>query len=139
MKFYKASKLENAKKVKRLANVLKASGWEQTYDWTKHGSVQKEEEQRLREVAGNELRGVKDAEVVIVMLPGARGTHAELGAANVLEKPVFIYAEDDNLFIQDERTCAFYWNENVVHVVGDELELLIQLFSFEKRYSNSLI
>lgn len=139
MKFYIASKLENAKKVKRLANVLKASGWEQTYDWTKHGSVQKEGEQRLREVAGCELRGVKDAEVVIVMLPGARGTHAELGAANVLEKPVFIYAEDDSSFLQDERTCAFYWNENVVHVVGDELELLIQLFSFEKRYKNSLI
>lgn len=136
MKFYIASKLENAEKVKRLANVLKANGWEQTYDWTKHGSVQKEGEQRLREVAGYEINGVRDADVVIVMLPGGRGTHSELGAANVLGKPVFIYADNDNLFLQGGNTCAFYWNENVVHVVGCELELLAELFKFEKRYYN---
>lgn len=131
MKFYIASKLENAENVIRIANVLKARGWIHTYDWTKHGSVQKEGEQRIKEVAQNEIRGVKNADIVIVLLPGGRGTHAELGAANVLDIPVFIHASDDSLFLQDGNTCAFYWNSNVTRVIGDELELLEEIFAYE--------
>lgn len=134
MKFYIASKLENAENVKRLAKVLKAFGWIHTYDWTKHGSVQKEGEQRIKEVAAMELNGVRNADVVIVLLPGGRGTHAELGAANIAEIPVFIHAYDDKLFLQDGNTCAFYWNKNVTRVVGDELVLLEKIFE----YANNL-
>jgi len=39
MKFYIASRLENADIVKRVAAVLKAAGHTHTYDWTEHGSV----------------------------------------------------------------------------------------------------
>lgn len=130
MKFYIASKLENAEEVKKLAAVLKAYNWEQTYDWTVHGSVQHEGEQRIAEVAENELRGIRDADIVIVLLPGGRGTHAELGAANVLMKPVFLWAETGDCFMQDERTCAFYWNYNVTRVIGDKFSLLEAIFSF---------
>lgn len=130
MKFYIASRLENAEDVKKLAAVLKAYNWEQTYDWTEHGSVQHEGEQKLAFVAENEMQGVREADVIIVLLPGGRGTHAELGAANVLKKPVFIWAATEDYFKHDERTCAFYWNFNVTRVVGDKLKLLETLFNY---------
>lgn len=130
MKFYIASKLENAERVSALARVLKAYRWEQTYDWTTHGSVKDEGEERLTEVAENEIEGVRQADVVIVLLPGGRGTHAELGAANIMNKPVFIWSETDEPFRDGEPTCAFYWNRNVTRVVGDKLKLLEGLFKW---------
>lgn len=133
MKFYIASKLENADMVKKLAAILKLYKWEQTYDWTTHGSVQSEGQERLIEVAENEIQGVREADVVIVLLPGGRGTHAELGAANILRKPVFIWAETDEFFLLDARTCAFYWNQNVTRVTGDRFNLLVALFKYASK------
>ena len=130
MKFYIASKLESAARVRELAEKLKSWGWQHTYDWTTHGSVQSEGQERLIEVAENEIQGVREADVVIVLLPGGRGTHAELGAANILRKPVFIWAESDGFFESNKKTCAFYWNQNVTRVIGDRLNLLIALFEY---------
>ena len=127
VKFYIASRLENSEMVQKVSVILKHWGWLHTYDWTKHGSVQKEGENRIREVAENEIKGVKEADIVIVLLPGGRGTHAELGAANILDKPVLIWGATDEFFMQDERTCAFYWNNNVKRVTGDLFNLLVQL------------
>lgn len=127
MKFYIASKLENAATVSYLAAVLKEKfGWEHTYDWTVHGSVQGEGEARLTEVAEYELNGVRKADIVIVLLPGGRGTHVELGAALALGKRVYIWAETNEYFLHDERTCVFYWNNRVTRVVGD-IKLLIEV------------
>lgn len=118
--------------VRSLSKVLKAYGLEHTYDWTKHGSVKTEEQTRIIQVAELELQGVKDADVVIVLLPGGRGTHAELGIANALRKKVFLWAETDELFLQDDRTCAFYWNINVERVVGDKFKLIERIFRYEE-------
>lgn len=130
MKFYIASRLDNADQVKKLAAVLKAFGWEQTYDWTKHGSVQDKGEVALSHAAEGELAGIRIADIVIVLLPGGKGTHAELGAANMWKKPVFLWSETPDPFKFDENTCAFYWNENVHRIIGDILNLVIILFEF---------
>lgn len=121
MKFYIASKLENAEAVSRVARALKAAGHIHTYDWTVHGSVQDKGEQRIREVAEAEKQGVLDADVVIVILPGGRGTHAELGIAlGAGNKEIVICAADNSLFSADKRTCAFYWNTGIHRVTGTE-------------------
>lgn len=133
MKFYIASRLENADMVKKLALALKSWGMKHTYDWTAHGSVQCEGPERLTEVAELELQGVKDADIVIVLLPGGRGTHCELGIANALNKKVFLWAETDEMFLQNDRTCAFYWNSNVERIVGDKFTLLEQIFRYEEK------
>lgn len=138
MKFYIASKLENSEMVMSLSRLLKAYQWQHTYDWTKHGSVQNEGEERITQVAENELRGVKEADIVIVLLPGGRGTHAELGAANILNKKVFIWAEAEELFLHDERTCAFYWNHNVTRVSGDRFKLLEAIFAYAAKSVNNV-
>ena len=65
MNFYIASKLENAARVRELAEVLKSWGWQQTYDWTSHGMVLGEKDD-LQRVAAKELAGVIRAQIVIV-------------------------------------------------------------------------
>jgi nucleoside 2-deoxyribosyltransferase len=130
VKFYIASRLENAETVKRVAAVLKAAGHIQTYDWTEHGSVQNEGQERITQVAESEKRSVCDADMVIVILPGGRDTHTELGIA--LGKGcglILICAENDEALQQDERTCAFYWNYAVTRVVGQMDDWLKEILS----------
>ena len=77
-----------------------------TYDWTQHGSVQDDGPERIAEVAAAESRGVYLADAVIVLLPGGRGTHAELGMAYALGKRIFIHGPRAG---EDGRECAFYY------------------------------
>lgn len=123
-KFYIASKLENAPQVRWLADRLKAQGWEHTYDWTVHGSVQGDPE-LCQQVSMNETDGVLEADVVIVLLAGGRGTHAELGiaigstrlgqalveagVAAEIERRITIFSPDPvKDFGGGGTTCAFY-------------------------------
>ena len=126
LRFYIATRLERAEEHRRLAEMLRGIGWELTYDWTVHGSVQREGPERIAEVAAAEMRGVRDADVVVVLLPGGRGTHAELGMALAWAKVVVIVADPEDGFVgQDERTCAFYHAPGVVRWEGT-LERLVE-------------
>jgi hypothetical protein len=114
MKFYIASRLENAERVKQLKRELEAMGHEHSYDWTVHGSVQNEGYETISRVAKAEAHGVLEADLVIVLLPGGRGTHTELGIAlgDALcraPKLIGILSESGEIdFGNDGRTCAFY-------------------------------
>ena len=118
MKFYIASRLDNVPTVKSVADILKASGHKHTYDWTIHGNVCSEGAQRLSDVAYKEIKGVTDADLVIVILPGERGTHTELGAALALQKQIIICAQNDTYFNTDDKTCSFYWHGGARRVTG---------------------
>ena len=134
-RYYIASGLENAEQVKRVKAKLDAAGWEHTYDWTVHGSVQKEGAERIAKVAAAEAEGVAAAEVVIVLLPGGRGTHTELGMALALreidsdaEPRVCIYSPDaERDFGTGGTTCAFYHHPNVERFSGDLDEMISTL------------
>ncbi len=64
-----------------------------------------------------ERNGVRTAYLVIVLPPGGRCIHAELGMADALGKPVIIFSASTDPFDKYEgATCAFYWNENVHQV-----------------------
>lgn len=108
MKFYIASKLENHAAVNRLRDQLVALGHEQTYDWTTHGAVYRSGLDRIVHVADAERNGVFQADFIVVLWPGGRGTHVEMGIAIGLEKKVhFISAVEDHHGATPE-TCAFY-------------------------------
>lgn len=130
MKFYIASTLENEKDVKSLAKKLKKAGYEQTYDWTTHGSVQVKSQSEITIVARKEYSGAHNADFLVVLLPGARGTHVELGIAlashNV--KDIYIWGENDEAFIQDERTCSFYHLPKVTQIICPFKKLAKELF-----------
>ncbi len=114
--YYIASGLENADAVRALKKVLDEAGWKHTYDWTVHGAVDKD---KWPPTASAEAEGVWMADVLIVLLPGGRGTHTELGIAIGMVDPVVfgpgedrmrivIYSADPGEFEIKGRTCVFY-------------------------------
>jgi hypothetical protein len=89
---YIASRLENSAVVIALRDYL-APRFVLAYDWTVHGNVKKEPLSYQSEIADNERKGVRDAMALIVILPGGRGTHIELGMAYGLGKPILLLGE----------------------------------------------
>jgi hypothetical protein len=110
LKFYIASGLENGSNgvYARVKEIVERLGHVVTYDWSVHGAVWSEGVERIREVAIDEMCGVYEADVVLVVLPGGRGTHVELGMALAWNKPVILWSADGTQFTADPSTCAFY-------------------------------
>jgi len=131
MRFYIASSIKNGANTAALASVLKARGHEHTYDWTEHGDIRAEGERVMIETAFNELRAVRDAELVVVLLPGGAGTHTELGVAIATRsnKRIVVWSEDGDEFLTPERTCTFYFHPCVERIVCPFDELLKRLDS----------
>lgn len=121
MKIYVASSLENAAHVRRVQTALIAAGHTITYDWTVHGSVWTAGPARIREVAEAEHRGVVTADAVVVLLPGARGTHIELGIALGAGVPVILVGEQ---YSSDGREPAFYFGTRVRRITSDVYRIL---------------
>jgi hypothetical protein len=119
-RIYVASGLGNAEEVRRAGDRIRALGGTVTYDWTVHGPVWGRGEAVLRETAGSEMAGVVSADAVLVLLPGGRGTHAELGAALGAGIPVVLRADASAWSAPD--TCAFYHHELVVRAPGRSAE-----------------
>lgn len=113
MKFYIATRLENYAKHNELRDMLVADGHEITYDWTVHGPVWRNGMKAIRDVALLERGGVRDADFVAALLPGGRGTHAEIGMALAYEKFVFATGPAE-MFGATPETCAFYHDPLVV-------------------------
>ena len=113
MKFYIATSLSRMAAHNAVRDALKMLGHEISYDWTLHGSVKSVSKERLREVALLELGGVSGADWVIVLLPGGKGTHLELGFAIASCKKVFLHSEDATVFELGPQTNAFYHHPDV--------------------------
>lgn len=119
MKFYVASGVPNAEKVNRAARALEQRGHERTYDWTRHGDVSGETPERKREVAYTEMRAVADAQLVVLLLPGRFGTHAELGVslATSENKRILLWSESSAPFDGESGFCVFYHHPAVERFV----------------------
>lgn len=109
MKYYIATGLKNAHRAQQLRRRLNANGHVWTYDWTEHGAAGHLGEDRLSQIAVHEFYGVTVADVLIVLLPGGKGTHAELGMAIAMGKPIIIWDETRAEWVCDNDTCSFYW------------------------------
>ena len=129
MKFYVASGVSNAERVNRAAAVLQASDHVRTYDWTEHGDVSKAEPDFKRHVASCESRGVQEAELVVLLLPGRFGTHAELGMAlaTSANKRILLWSESSAPFDGAEGFCVFYHHPAVERIVCPFEELIEHL------------
>lgn len=130
MKFHIATRLENHQLHTVVRDLLHSYTRHRiTYDWTAHGSVWQAGAEKIREVAQLEKRGVAEADYVIVLLPGGRGTHAELGMALALGKPVLMYSPDLEVFQAHPSTCAFYhdpqvrWFGGILNLVNAAMQL----------------
>lgn len=121
MKFYIASSLKNIVNVRQVAEKLKSRGFLQTYDWTTHSSI--DSISKLRKVGHEEISGVLDADVVIVMLPAGKGSHVELGIALGAGKKIYLYSSTHELN-DFGNTCTFYHVEAVEQSIGSLDELI---------------
>lgn len=111
MKAYIATRLERHADHNALRDALAEVGIGLSYDWSVHGPVWRDGLDRIKEVSCLEMDGVAQADVVIVLLPGGRGTHAELGMALATGKPVILNASEadhEAFFGAVPETCAFY-------------------------------
>lgn len=116
MKYYIATSLSRAQDHNFVRDSLKSFDYELSYDWTFHGSVKTVSIQRLEEVAILELNGVLAADFVIVLLPGGKGTHLELGFAIASNKRIFLHSEDSSFFELGPQTSAFYHHPNLIRL-----------------------
>ena len=113
MNYYIATSLSRMIAHNLVRDALKMFGHEISYDWTLHGSVKSVSKERLREVSIRELKGVSETDFVVVLLPGGKGTHLELGFAIASGKRVFLHSEDPALFELGPQTSAFYHHPDV--------------------------
>lgn len=129
MKYYIATLLQNMEQHNTVRDWLNTQGHEITYDWTTHGPVFSQGLERCKEVAVLEEQGVVEADVVIVLWPGGRGTHIEMGMAISLGVPVVMLTTVEEHYQCCPETCAFYHHPCVELVKSmDELECYINDF-----------
>ncbi|KGA95860.1 hypothetical protein AJ85_17175 [Alkalihalobacillus alcalophilus ATCC 27647 = CGMCC 1.3604] len=119
--FYIASSFANKGIVQKISRQLKQLGFIHTYDWTQNERVASYEQ--LRKIGEEEMKAVKRADFLVVLLPGGKGSHIELGIALGAEVPVYLYASDDrhNDF---DKTSTFYHLKEVKQVIGTEADLI---------------
>ncbi|WP_341281298.1 nucleoside 2-deoxyribosyltransferase [Paenibacillus sp. FSL H8-0537] len=120
MKFYIASSLKNIENVRRVAESLKARGFQHTYDWTTHSSI--DTLTKLRNIGQEEVAGVMDADVVIVMFPAGKGSHVELGIALGAGKKNYLYSSTNELN-EIGNTCTFYHIDGILIPTPDSIKL----------------
>lgn len=122
MKFYVASSFKNIPMVRAVTESLRAAGHRLTYDWTQNERASTAKD--LERIGQDEKRAILEADVVIVLLPGGKGTHVELGIALAWEKSIYLYSKVP-LSLNDSTT--FYHLPEIRHITGglDEFLLLI--------------
>lgn len=128
VKFYIASSLQNKENVQYVAAHLKAYGFIHTYDWTQNEGVDTAE--KLKVIGEAERKGVEKADILVLLLPGGKGTHVELGMALAQYKRVYLYSpnEDINDF---SNTSTFYFLDEVKPFVGSLDDFIKNLIEHE--------
>ena len=127
--FYIATGLDHAAEHNVVRDAMIREGYKITHDWTATGgSAQAQGPAAIREAALAEMRGVLTADVVIVLLPGGRGTHTELGMAIAAQRMVVVHSPNakDLSTAPDGNTCCFYHLPGVYHAQVTDLSLLGQ-------------
>lgn len=105
MKFYVASSFINKEQVRYVNQKLIDYGFIHTYDWTKNNRASTLS--KLEDIGVKEKNAVMGSDFVVVLLPGGKGSHIELGLALAGDKKVFLYSPTDE--INDlSLTSTFY-------------------------------
>lgn len=131
MNFYIASGLQNKENVQYVSAHLKACGFTHTYDWT--CNKRPESSVELKEIGEAERTGVLDSDFLILLLPGGKGTHVELGMALAQHKRVYLYSPDDD--INDfSTTSTFYFLEEINPFIGHVDDFIQMVLEKEKAF-----
>jgi nucleoside 2-deoxyribosyltransferase len=116
--FYLSTRKDRLDEAAPLLDALNANDWKQTFAWTDQNTQPSD----YAEIAKAELAGVREADVVIVLLPGGFGTHVEIGAALALRKPIIIHAPDRKT-LETPYACVFHYHPLVKLLVSEHLDI----------------
>jgi nucleoside 2-deoxyribosyltransferase len=116
MNFYVASSFKNKDNVRSVASELKKEGFCQTYDWTINDRADSME--LLASIGEKERNAVANSDILVVLLPGGKGCHIEMGMALALGKTVYLYSPVVEDFEDLGQTSTFYHVEGVKKFVG---------------------
>lgn len=125
MKFYVASSFQNKDIVRLVSEKLIKNGWHHTYDWTQNNRACSLE--ALQKIGTLERQAVAESDVVIVILPGGKGSHIELGMAIAWQKSTFLYSPNFEA-MNMETTSTFYHLPEVQICTGSVDELIVKIF-----------
>ena len=117
-RFYLATRKDRATEADQLLEALKAEGWERTFTWINEETGA----DGHAKLAQAELAGVREADVLIVLLPGGFGTHVEIGAALALGKPVILHSPDRKT-LETPYPCPFHYHPSVKLLVSENLNI----------------
>ena len=108
-RFYIASSFSNIINVRYVAQTLESKGYVTTYDWTQNASRDASPVTLadLRSIGQHEKDAVTGADVVVILLPGGKSTHVELGIAIAQGKRTILHSMDD-VIDNLETTGTFY-------------------------------
>ena len=118
-RFYLSTRRDRSAKVAPLLEALKAKGWERTFDWADREASSESE---YGDLAVAEITGIREADVVIVILPGGRGTHVEIGVALAMGKPVILHAPNRKT-LESPYPCAFHYHPRVKIILSEHLDV----------------
>lgn len=116
MKFYIGSSFKNYELVNYYSKILEENGWEHTFNWTKYIDNYETTEDLIN-YSNLEQEGIANSDVVIILLPGGRGTHIELGISLALNKKIFLCSSNKDEFSL-ENTVNFYQLPKITRLVG---------------------
>ncbi|MCA1065791.1 nucleoside 2-deoxyribosyltransferase [Rossellomorea sp. AcN35-11] len=123
MNFYIASGFSNKDRVRYVSEALKMEGHIHTYDWTVNERASTFED--LRYIGQKEKDGIIHSHIVIVLLPGGKGSHVELGMAIALDKRVILYSSDNE--VHDFASTTTFYHLPEVEICSGSMEELLEL------------
>lgn len=120
LRVYVAGRTNDIHRIRQIQYICRQVGWTITYDWTENVEAQlarpEKDPELLAEYAANDIQGVWNADLVIVMCsPALLGTAIEMGAAIILGRRVWLVGEP-------ERDSVFFYLPNFERI-KDELTL----------------
>ncbi|RIW28747.1 group-specific protein [Bacillus salacetis] len=128
MKFYVASSFQNIEQVRYFSRELTKRGFFHTYDWTEN--IRASTLAELKRIGEEEKRAVKEADVVVILLPAGKGSHIEMGMALALNKKVYLYSPNEEVKNPAE-TSTFYFLPEVERCSGSLEDLIITISSYK--------
>jgi nucleoside 2-deoxyribosyltransferase len=118
-RFFLSTRKDRASEANAISAALEIHGWARTFTWS---AVDGADINQQAAMAIADLQGVRDADVLIVLLPGGYGTHVEIGAALALKKPVILHSPDCQT-LETPYTCVFHYHPDVTLLVSPTPEI----------------
>ena len=118
-RFYLSTQKDRNAEAIPLLEALKTRGWDRTFDWAGREASSDSE---YADLAVAEIAGIRDADVVIVILPGGRGTHVEIGAALAMGKSIILHAPNRKV-LESPYPCAFHYHPTVKLLFSEQLDV----------------